>query len=1135
MPIDIATGNVELDREDFELPGRIPIKWIRSFRTHLHDKDLARMGRGWTTSWFPTFRRTDGQWIFTNRSGDDAIFEDPRSEVLQGKTLRLLDAFLELRMNRGLLEVLHWDVDTSEIERFVFQPTRAGVSYQLHEIQNVSGDAVQLQWDSMGRLESLYQKIEERRVLVRYTNSGQIDSLLLESDPAKKPFVRYEYDKSGRLMAAWNRRELAHRYEYDEQSRLKREMLPDGAIYSYRYDEKGRCIHFTGLDRYNEKKLRFLDPVGTTIVTNSYGQIRTYKSLPSGKIISEQSPTGATKQTNYDEYGRIVEKIDELGAVTKYTYDELGNRDSITDALGNITKFTYNDSHQPTLMIDAMGHPWKREYDRRERLIATVNPLGARWEFEYDSDGNPIRITDPQGYCKRITFRNGTIAEATDYMSNRSYFHWDVFGRLLRSTGPAGDSVDFKYDPNGNILQTVYSDGTSMHATYDAGDNLTSIRGSKGFTTSYSFGPCGRELERIDPNGSKVKFLWGSEPERLTAIINEKGERFEFAHDECGFVESEKSFSGIEHRFSYDAAGNCIAFTNARGEVIRYKYDELCRLIEQTLPNGAKTTFAYDMMSRMVSAKNDSTEVRFDYDVSGQLISEWQDEHLISTKYNPSGEIVQRQSSLGHNLNFELDANGKVTSISHQHQPRISFKRDERGMETERWMHGELLLKQDFDIVGRLKQQIICPNKGKENTDFERHRDAFVRAKAKLTFSRQYKYDSDGWLVAKADSRRGDTQFTYDPGEKLLGLTCGVGVELFEYDATGNIRFASGGVSKGPRQMTYGTGNVLQSCNSTIYEHDENGRRVKKTVLASQQSPKIWRYEWDALDQMTAMVDPDGIRWTYSYDAFGRRIAKSGPDTNDRFLWSGDSILHHIDGEKNVFTWVMEQDSHRPLAKIANGDFLPIVCDHLGTPQEMLDEGGNIVWEYTSTAWGERLDSQQVIGGVTCEYRFQGQWFDSETELHYNRHRYYDPEVGAFISTDGVGLIGGLNLYQYVTNPIGWIDPLGLTKANCTDTPPLSARAARRKVMREQGIPTSQQPVSQSSNKSGREYRYVVPKPGGGTTTKSVQQQTMDRSHPGQAHWEAGTVKTDPVTGDIRMNDHGRPKLQNDKSKVDYP
>ena len=88
--------------------------------------------------------------------------------------------------------------------------------------------------------------------------------------------------------------------------------------------------------------------------------------------------------------------------------------------------------------------------------------------------------------------------------------------------------------------------------------------------------------------------------------------------------------------------------------------------------------------------------------------------------------------------------------------------------------------------------------------------------------------------------------------------------------------------------------------------------------------------------------------------------------------------------------------------------------------------------------------------------------------------------------------------------------------------------------MRDQDIPISQQPKSQSRNASGREQSYEVPEAGGGTQTKSVQQQTMDSSHRGQGHWEAGKVKTDPLTGETRMNIYGRPKLTNNKSKVNY-
>ncbi|WP_339456360.1 RHS repeat domain-containing protein, partial [Pseudomonas sp. EA_65y_Pfl1_P120] len=99
--------------------------------------------------------------------------------------------------------------------------------------------------------------------------------------------------------------------------------------------------------------------------------------------------------------------------------------------------------------------------------------------------------------------------------------------------------------------------------------------------------------------------------------------------------------------------------------------------------------------------------------------------------------------------------------------------------------------------------------------------------------------------------------------------------------------------------------------------------------------------------------------------------------------------------------------------------------DHLGTPQELTAPDGEIVWSAHYRAYGEisRLD----IGKVDNPLRFQGQYFDQESGLHYNRHRYYNPDLGRYLTPDPVKLAGGSNAYLYVPNPTGWIDPLGLS------------------------------------------------------------------------------------------------------------
>ncbi|WP_346014245.1 RHS repeat-associated core domain-containing protein [Kosakonia sp. SMBL-WEM22] len=93
----------------------------------------------------------------------------------------------------------------------------------------------------------------------------------------------------------------------------------------------------------------------------------------------------------------------------------------------------------------------------------------------------------------------------------------------------------------------------------------------------------------------------------------------------------------------------------------------------------------------------------------------------------------------------------------------------------------------------------------------------------------------------------------------------------------------------------------------------------------------------------------------------------------------------------------------------------------------MTDSNGETVWRGASTAWGHSLrESTPVLWDTPQNLRFQGQYLDRDTGLHYNTFRYYDPAGGCYTQMDPIGLRGGLNLYQYGPNPLSYIDPLGL-------------------------------------------------------------------------------------------------------------
>ncbi|MBG0542882.1 RHS domain-containing protein [Enterobacter hormaechei] len=146
----------------------------------------------------------------------------------------------------------------------------------------------------------------------------------------------------------------------------------------------------------------------------------------------------------------------------------------------------------------------------------------------------------------------------------------------------------------------------------------------------------------------------------------------------------------------------------------------------------------------------------------------------------------------------------------------------------------------------------------------------------------------------------------------------------------------------------------------------------------------------------------------------------------------------------------------------SSGEIYWFNTDLNGAPLEVTDERGAVRWSGQYGSFGEvRHQSEgfsRVVNRTAMAHqplRYAGQYADGETGLHYNLFRYYDPQVGRFIVQDPIGLNGGWNLYQYAPNPLGWIDPLGLS--SCT-TKFKSRNAAFRAAKRDAGIPVSQQP-----------------------------------------------------------------------------
>ncbi|MCP3671313.1 MAG: hypothetical protein GY814_12940, partial [Gammaproteobacteria bacterium] len=117
-----------------------------------------------------------------------------------------------------------------------------------------------------------------------------------------------------------------------------------------------------------------------------------------------------------------------------------------------------------------------------------------------------------------------------------------------------------------------------------------------------------------------------------------------------------------------------------------------------------------------------------------------------------------------------------------------------------------------------------------------------------------------------------------------------------------------------------------------------------------------------------------------------------------------------------------------PIAQVDNTSITYLHTDHLATPRKATNGAGQVVWQWESEAFGNALPQSS---GIAVNLRFPGQYYDAETGLYYNYFRYYDPSTGRYITSDPIGLDGGLNTFGYVEgNPTNRADFFGLFSPN---------------------------------------------------------------------------------------------------------
>ncbi|OON69094.1 hypothetical protein B0919_10310 [Hymenobacter sp. CRA2] len=998
-PVDVISGYLYTEAVDFELAGPIPLRWERLWNsTSIHDGPL---GHGWHHSYDMALCVEAEQQVVAFRAADGrGIAFD--LVPLGGQDYNRLEKLTLLRDEQGYAVVDH-----AQNLTYRFGPNRGDEVMPLAAIEHPNGFSIRFRYDGAGYLTEI-EDSAHRLLQVSTDSQGRI--LHIKAPHPTEPrqtvrLVEYRYNRRGELVSALDALGQAAHYRYDNRL-LVQETFKHGLNFYFQYEGSGpeaRCVRTWGDGGIYDHQLRYDVDAHRTVVTDSLGHATTYVGNENGLVEETIDARGGVTLTAYNEYNELLSETDALGNQTLFQYDERGNTIQLTKADGAALQFSYDAADRPVAATDAAGGEWQWRYDAAGNLLESTDPLGNVTRYTYEH-GLLRRIADagPQPGERRYDDAGNLVEEYTP-AGQRTRWLYDGWGRALKTTDARGNVQWQEYDLLGRPVKVYEPDGNVRTLTYDAFDNVVHYH-DRHQDVRYVYQGMGRLIRRVEA-GTAVELLYDSE-QRLRAVVNEHGLTYRFELDPVGDVLSETSFDGSTHRYLRDAGGHVVELLLPSGQRTRYAYDRAGRIEEVTHADGSRETFRYRPDGHLLEATNQWGTVQFERDVLGRVLTETQGPHAVSSSYDAPGRRVRLQSTLGADVRFDHDAGGHLARIE-ANRWQVRFERDAQGLELQRTF-SRVRSRWKHDALGRPTEQRIGTGPGSPER------------------VRSYGWQPADRLAQIQDSRSGLTRFGHDARGHLTAATFADGTQQRRYaDAVGNL-FA--GASALDRR--YGPAGQLLEAGGTRYEYDATGNLQRKVTAAGEE----WTYQWNGAGYLTEVLRPDGEQVRFAYDALGRRVSKSYRQQLTRWVWNGDQPLHEwtepetaARPEADLVTWLFEEDSFAPVAKLQGAASQGIVCDYQGTPLEMYEPDGRLTWQAELDTYGRVRPGAAGQAGA-CPFRYQGQYEDVETGLYYNRFRYYDPAAGLYISQDPIRLAGGLELYGYVADPLVWLDPFGLAK-----------------------------------------------------------------------------------------------------------
>ncbi|MBN3862004.1 type IV secretion protein Rhs [Pseudomonas frederiksbergensis] len=1092
-PVSMVTGEELLTLNDGQLDGLLPFEWTRLYRSSAVEIDCG-LGYGWSHALAHRIEINGDEVIWTDHENRATPFPLP-SQQRPAMTNSLSRAAIFIGDDPSELVLAQAG---SRPSFYHFRYDSKGAT--LIAISDSYGNRLNITRDIHGRIKRL-DNGAGRALLLRYDRKHIIAVDYQQFTPADnledawntvQTLVTYSYDAQHRLIEAKNAAGEAERYRYNDQHVILERQLAGGASFFWKWEHEGklsRCVHHWASFSQMEAHYAW-DDKGSVTVTNADGSEEVYTHDDKARLISKIDPDGAEHLKAYNDKGQLIAEKDPLGAVTEYRYDEDGLMIAVIPPEDEPVSYEYSNGFVSD--VHRGKATWKYQRNNQGDITQQIDPDGNATLYSYDRQGRLLEIRHPDGSRHQLGWNNlGQLLEERLPDGGQRKYRYDALGRQITRQEETGAITQYQWDAANRLAQITLPGGATRAFTYNAYGKVTAERDELGRVTRYEYADDLHLVSRrLNPDGSQLRYRYDNSRLLLTEIENERGEHYHLDYYPNGLIQQETGFDGRRTAYEYDLNGQLLKKTefgeDGSERITEYQRDAAGRLLVKTLADGEEIHYSYDALGRLVNVDDGHWPLAYEYDLQDRLITEHQGWGTTRYEYDSLGQLSHCRLPDGSKLDYRHQPGGRLSSID-LNGSRLTTHQFSAGREQQR-QQGLLLSQYQYDEQGRLQAHTVSQQD-------------------RNLFRRRYAYDANGNLAGIDDSRKGNRRYHYDPLDRLINVR-GTTPESFAHDPAGNLL---GQGDQPSANLANVKGNRLLMQGDRHYDYDAHGNLIRERRGTGQKL--VTEYRYDCQHRLIGVSLPDGSIASYKYDAFGRRIAKTVDGQSTEFLWQGERLIAES-ADNRYRSYIYEPGSFRPLAMLDGEGPLKATpfyyqLDHLGTPQELTDYSGEIMWSAKYRAYGNL--STLDVSEIDNPLRFQGQYFDAETGLHYNRHRYYNPGTGRYLTPDPIKLAGGLNSYQYVPNPTGWVDPLGLASKECDgpESPDNAAHNAAKYAALKRDLKTTE-----AANGVVESLR----------TTGQLPNNYVTKSQAAQNGWKPGKALNNSVPGgqmggDIFHND----------------